>query len=102
MTQLAKWKDSELKKCEVARQKAVQMFGKLKGELDEMHSIANPNVAMDVKTGKLHAVSLAQEASVNRHLTIAVDSTGEEDIGAHHLSPAHHLKPSSHHASHAS
>merc|ERR1719453_1034753 len=65
MTALAKWKDAELDKCEVARQKAVEMFAKLSAELDEMHSIANPSVAMDVKTGKLSKISFAQEISIN-------------------------------------
>merc|ERR1719453_2677250 len=65
MTALAKWKDTEITKCEVARQKAIDMFAKLSAELDEMHSIANPSVAMDVKTGKLSKISFAQEISIN-------------------------------------
>merc|ERR1719181_229916 len=95
MTQLATWKDSELKKCEVARKKAVQMFAKLKGELDEMHSIANPSVAMDVKDGKLHKVALLQEVSLNKHLMITVDAAGDENLDGHnsHIDghKGHHL-----------
>jgi len=96
MSQLAKWKETELDKCETARQTATGMFAKLKGELDEMHSIANPSIAMDVKTGKLHEVSLAQEVSIHQHREFAVDATGEPEIGAHHISAAHHLHPGHH------
>jgi len=90
MTDLVKWKNAELNKCEVARQKAIAMFAKLSSELAEMHSIANPSVAMDVKTGKLSEVSLAQEMSINKHLSFTVDYTGEKEIDGHHLSAAHH------------
>merc|ERR1719160_360354 len=96
MEQLTKWRDAELDKCEKAKQKAIQMFVKLKGELDEMHSIANPSMSMDVKTGKLHKASLAQEISITQHLAITVDPAGEENINAHHVKAAHHLKPSRH------
>lgn len=87
MSELNEWREEELKKCEEAKQKAIQMFAKLKGELDEMHSIASPSVAMDVKDGKLHKVSLVQEVSLNRRL-VTVDSAGEENIDGHH---GHHL-----------
>jgi uncharacterized coiled-coil DUF342 family protein len=91
MSDLTKWKEAEIAKCEDTRKKAIEMFGKLKAELDEMHSIANPSVAMDVKTGKLHQASLLQEVSINKHLTIAVDSAGDEDLPkqAHHHKAAH-------------
>merc|ERR1719191_709990 len=41
MAELNKWKDDELKKCEVQKTKAIQMFGRLKVELEEMHQIAS-------------------------------------------------------------
>lgn len=100
MSALTKWKDVELDKCEDARKKAIAMFGKLSSELDEMHSIASPSIAMNVKSGKLEKVSLAQEMSVNQHLAIAVDSLGEENIGEHHLSTARRLTPHHHHHHH--
>eukprot|EP00746_Dinoflagellata_sp_MGD_P005269 gnl/MRDRNA2_/MRDRNA2_110210_c0_seq1.p1 gnl/MRDRNA2_/MRDRNA2_110210_c0~~gnl/MRDRNA2_/MRDRNA2_110210_c0_seq1.p1 ORF type:complete len:898 (-),score=221.67 gnl/MRDRNA2_/MRDRNA2_110210_c0_seq1:142-2667(-) len=73
---LMQWKKDELKKCETEKTKAIQMFGKLKLELEEMKSIANPSVAMDVKNGKLHQVSFAQMGA--GHLTATIDAAGQE------------------------
>jgi len=81
MSDLAKWKDDELQKCKAQKMKAITMFGKLKTELEEMHSIASPSVAMDIKSGKLHEVSLAQQT--NRHVTAAIDASGEKESPPH-------------------
>jgi hypothetical protein len=106
LADLDKWKDSELAKCKAEKNKASGMFAKLKTEIEEMHSIANPSVAMDVKDAKLHQVSFAQ--IVNRHVTTAIDAAGlgpsfEEDLDklsalqtnhvAHVAPETGHLKP---------
>merc|ERR1719281_2346987 len=91
MQALTEWRDDELAKCKTQKEQSIAMFAKLKTELDEMHSIANPSVSMDVKDGKLHTVSLVQEVSINQHLKIAVDSTGEDNIDGHHRHKAHHI-----------
>eukprot|EP00746_Dinoflagellata_sp_MGD_P125220 gnl/MRDRNA2_/MRDRNA2_59938_c0_seq1.p1 gnl/MRDRNA2_/MRDRNA2_59938_c0~~gnl/MRDRNA2_/MRDRNA2_59938_c0_seq1.p1 ORF type:complete len:774 (+),score=188.17 gnl/MRDRNA2_/MRDRNA2_59938_c0_seq1:93-2414(+) len=106
MSDLAKWREDELKKCEDARKKAVDMFAKLTGELEEMHEIANPSVSMDVKDGTLHKVALLQELSLNERLMMTVDAAGEENLDGrdthleghkgHHLSKAHRLTPRHH------
>lgn len=82
MSELGAWKDKELEKCKAEKLKAGNMFAKLKVELEEMHQIASPSVAMDVKDGKLHEVSLAQQMA--RHLTVKINANGGED--ADHLS----------------
>merc|ERR1719310_1768051 len=76
MRELSEWKNEELEKCAAAKSKAIQMFNKLKLELEEMKSIANPSVAMDVKSGKLHQVSFTQMS--NSHLTATIDAASEE------------------------
>lgn len=76
MRELTKWLNNELKKCAAEKRKAIQMFNKLRLELEEMKSIANPSVAMDVKSGKLHQVSFTQMS--NSHLTATIDAAGEE------------------------
>eukprot|EP00746_Dinoflagellata_sp_MGD_P151807 gnl/MRDRNA2_/MRDRNA2_83252_c0_seq5.p1 gnl/MRDRNA2_/MRDRNA2_83252_c0~~gnl/MRDRNA2_/MRDRNA2_83252_c0_seq5.p1 ORF type:complete len:1125 (-),score=274.97 gnl/MRDRNA2_/MRDRNA2_83252_c0_seq5:41-3016(-) len=77
ITELTDWKAKELDKCKVEKLKAQAMFAKLKVELDEMHSIASPSVAMDIKNGKLHEVSLAQQMS--KHLTVKINAAGEDE-----------------------
>ncbi|MAC42368.1 MAG: hypothetical protein CL913_00010 [Deltaproteobacteria bacterium] len=76
MRELTQWKESELKKCAIEKQKAIQMFNKLKLELEEMKSIANPSVAMDIQDGKLHKVSFAQMSK--NYLTATIDADGNE------------------------
>merc|ERR1719321_1914551 len=78
MRELTQWKESELKKCAIEKRKAIQMFNKLKLELEEMKSIANPSVAMDISSGKLHQVSLTEMS--NGHLTATIDAAGEENM----------------------
>merc|ERR1719265_2300213 len=79
------------------------MFAKLKVELEEMQQIASPAVAMDIKNGKLHEVSLFQH--VNKHITAAIDMTGDDhsdkgDISALQTELAAVLAPTSGHVLH--
>jgi hypothetical protein len=64
VSELDKWKEEELKKCEAKKQEYIAMFGQLSDEMKEMKQIASPGVAMDVKTGTVinadKAVGLVQ------------------------------------------
>jgi hypothetical protein len=95
MSELSVWKDKELKKCNADKLKAQAMFAKLKVELEEMHQIASPSVAMDIKNGKLHEVSLAQE--MNRHLAVRINAAGQDheskELSALQTELAAHLAP---------
>lgn len=82
LSDLEAWWKKELEKCRVAKVKAIEMYSKLKAELDEMHQIADPGVSMDVSNGKLHTASLIQTV---------VDSVGDEQsFSANHVHGLHH------------
>merc|ERR1711871_133196 len=51
IAELEDLKKDELDKCEKQRQEAIEMYKKLKNEMEEMKQIASPGVAMDVHTG---------------------------------------------------
>eukprot|EP00746_Dinoflagellata_sp_MGD_P001252 gnl/MRDRNA2_/MRDRNA2_102347_c0_seq1.p1 gnl/MRDRNA2_/MRDRNA2_102347_c0~~gnl/MRDRNA2_/MRDRNA2_102347_c0_seq1.p1 ORF type:complete len:704 (+),score=162.30 gnl/MRDRNA2_/MRDRNA2_102347_c0_seq1:98-2209(+) len=81
LSDLEAWSQRELEKCRVAKEQAIQMYAKLKKELEEMHQIASPGVTMDVANGKLHKTSLIQTV---------VDSYGhEENMPIHHVHALH-------------
>jgi uncharacterized protein YkwD len=90
LSDLEAWSKKELEKCRVAKMNAIEMYSKLKKELEEMHQISSPAVSMDVTSGKLHKASLIQTV---------VDSYGhEERIPVHDL----HDESADGNASHAS
>merc|ERR1719379_2613992 len=60
---LDKWKEEELAKCEAQKQAAIEMYGKLSAEMEEMKQIASPGVAMDISTGKVVSSEAASKSS---------------------------------------
>lgn len=68
MEDLEKWKEEQLDICKKQTQEAIAMFGKLSDEMEEMKQIANPSVAMDIKSGTIaEASALQTSASVAPH-----------------------------------
>jgi len=108
MSELTEWKNTELEKCKVEKAKAIKMFGKLKTELDEMHQIASPTVAMDIQNGKLHEINASLVQMMNWHLTTSIDAPGanlaselklsalQMDLGELQTELGAHLAPEGH------
>lgn len=104
ISEISKWRDSELDKCHAQTEKAKEIFGKLKAELQEMHSIAG--MSMDVADGSLHAssetkaqFSLAQIGEGvkphNQHLSMTIDFSGanHKELGHHLTKLGRHVAP---------
>lgn len=92
LTELDKWQQQELEKCRKSQDSAIAMYAKLQIELKEMKQIANPSIAMNISTGRLHEISFAQgeveefQGSTNGLFTTVIEPSG------HHIHLASHLK----------
>lgn len=89
LQEIEAWKAGELKKCEEKKAKDKKMFETLTAELKEMHQIASPSTAMNLKNGsrtlneqpsqtKLsflqeHVQSVAQDISLLQENVSAID-----------------------------
>merc|ERR1719161_2662004 len=62
LEELEKWKVVEIDKCQKKKDEAIEMFRKLSIELEEMHQIASPDVAMDINGRLVHDLSFLQGA----------------------------------------
>lgn len=62
LEELEKWKVVEIAKCQKKKDEAIEMFRKLSIELEEMHQIASPDVAMDINGRLVHDLSFLQGA----------------------------------------
>lgn len=79
---LEEWRDDEIAKCQKQKEEAIEMFGKLSAEMEEMKQIASPGVAMDIQSGKIMTAtgSLLSSKNAKSFVQTVVSAAG---VGQH-------------------